>query len=386
MLTSRSLAVLATLVVAAAVPSPARAQSTGAPPAGQAPPPATAGPVPTSPSSPAALSPVNDLIAKAKDAIDNLQFDEALTAGREALQQRRLRVGQTVLIQQVLAAAFFPDPADAPNRQQTDSASHYLRLSLRLQPDAQIPEDLRWRGLDSLFVEVKKATFAAVARPQEDYALTGFDGRAFIDVITTRPASFRLVSVNVRTNAVVTQDSVLSATRARLALRAHDGARPLFQSGDYQLRIEVEDVPSGERQVLVYDATAVGTPPVLERAPEFDSAKIKPERTKRRLAQGISTGLIFGAFTVALSQFARAENPIRSGVAKDGRAMGLGVLVALGGIAGGVLDKGLPLPANVEENRVLRAQHAQAVTVAQDQNRRKAAEYKVQLHLSLESR
>lgn len=330
-------------------------------------------------------STVDDLIAATRSALNDLKYDDAIELAHEALIQKRLRRSQSVVISQLLGAAFYPDPEESTATPRLDSAMFYLRRAVKLQPDATLPEDIRWRGLDSLYQAVRANTFAAVAQPAGEYALTGVDGRAFIEVISAKPAHMWLRTVNRREGTVVMHDSVRGATRARMAMRAHDGERPLFIAGEYELQIVVADAGGTAVDTLRYSALAFGVPPVLEAPPVFPAHAVRPERARRAIVAGVGAGVFVGGLTVALARYARHDNAIKSSVAADGRATSIGVLTLLGGIVGGILDRGKPLPDNVRSNAELRANHVQAVAAIENANRRKVGEYKVELRIDGET-
>lgn len=324
---------------------------------------------------------VTDLIAATRNALNDLKYTEARELAHEALIQKRLRRPQHVVISQLLGAAFYPDPDESKTPVHADSAKHYLQRAIRLQPDANLPEDIRWRGLDSLYQAVRANTFAALAQPAGEYALTGVDGRAFIEVLAARPAHMWLRTVNRREGTVVVHDSVRGATRARLAMRAHDGQQPLFIAGEYELQVVVVDVGASGTDTLRFSAISFGVPPVLEMPPPFPTHAIRPERARRAIISGVAAGVFVGGLTIALSRYARHDNDIKTSVSADSRATSIGVLTLLGGIAGGILDRGRPLPENVRSNADVRAAHAQAVAAIENANRRKVGEYKVELRI-----
>jgi len=189
----------------------------------------------------------------------------------------------------------------------------------------------------------------------------------------------------LRDGFVTTHDSSAASTRARLALRAHDGTSAHFVSGEYEVRIEVRDVQTGQTDTLAFMSTAVATPPLIERIPTLSPTALKPERSASAKSRGIAAGLIIGAATVAMSIYARAENPIRSAIPSDGRARFVGIAVAGGAIAGGMLDRGVPIKGNVAANVITRADHERTVAVVQDANRKRVAEYRVVLRIELEN-
>lgn len=324
---------------------------------------------------------VGDLIAATRNALNDLKYSDAIELAHEALIQKRLRRSQSVLIVQLLGAAFYPDPDESNATANVDSATYYLRRAVRLQPDAVLPEDIRWRGLDSLYQSVRANTFAALAQPAGEYALTGVDGRAFIEVISARPANIWLRSLNRREGTAVVHDSVRGATRARLAMRAHDGQRPLFIAGEYELQIVVVDASTRNSDTLRFSAIAFGVPPVLEIPSEFPTRAIQPERARRAIASGVVAGALVGSLSVAMARYARHDNAISANVSPDARATTVGVLTLLGGIAGGILDRGKPLPDNARANAELRANHAQTVAAIENANRKKVGDYKVELRI-----
>ncbi len=298
----------------------------------------------------ATISPVNDLIERATSALNNLKYDEAISLAREGLAQRRIRTPQALTLNQIMAAAFYPDPADGGKDQRPDSAISYLRRAIKLQADAPLADGYRWAGIDSLFASTKAQTFASSVRPAAENALTGTDGRAFVEVVSTRPAVMILRSRSERDGVVMTHDSSSATTRARLALRAHDGTIPLFVTGDYEIIVEVRDLQTGQTDTIGFPATANGAPPALDHIPALSPTALKPERAPRARGKGIAAGLVIGTATVLLSMYARAEEPIRSTYSSDGRAKFVGFAVAAGAITGGFLDRGMALPDNMAAN------------------------------------
>ena len=328
-------------------------------------------------------SPVADLIARAKDALNNFKYADALTIGREVLQFDHVRPTQMAAVCQVMAAAFFPEEGGT---MQADSAVIYLKRAIRTAPEAPLNADLRWRGLDSLFTATRNSTFASTAKPALDNALTGVDGRAFVEVFSTRPAAMTLYAVSQRGGRVFTHDSTPSSSHARLALRAHDGMEPQFVTGEYEIRVVVRDLQNGSADTLRFAGMAVGAPPALDVVPHLDPRTLLPERAPRATVKGITAGVMLGAATVLVSRYIRAGEPVRSKYNPDGRAVLLGVSIAAGSIAGGFLDKGLPLPANVAANTVVRAESAGKTAVAIDNNRKLVAGYRVELRIEAETK
>ncbi len=332
-------------------------------------------------------SPAQDLIARAKDALNNLQYNDAIDVAKTVLQQPRLRNDQRVAAMQVVAAAYFPNPEDGAAFVADDSAKQYLSRAIRLRPDLPLALDVRWPGLDSLFRVVREQTFSSIAIPPDEVSLSGTDGRGYIEVVSTRPATMRLFTAPRGSTEFVQHDSSSASERARLSIRAHDGEQAVLAIGEHMLLIEVADAVSSSRDTLRFRVTVLGDPaPVLAREPVFDATRLLPERRPRKLGVGIASALFFGGATIALAQFARAREPIPGTFPADGRSRVVGLALGAGAIVGGLADKGVPLPANVAANTILKAQHAEATRDVQDANRGAVAAYRLSLRIVPEDR
>jgi hypothetical protein len=331
-------------------------------------------------------SPAQDLITRAKEALNNLNYDVANTLGKSVLTQPRLRSEQRVAALQVVAAAYFPNPADGEGVIQSDSALHYLQLAARLRPDVPLATDIRWPGLDSLFRVARERTFASIAIPPDESSLVGTEGRSYLEVISTRPAFVRVLTAPRDSSQFALHDSSGPTERARLGLRAHNGRDALLAVGEHIMLIEVADARSASRDTLRFRMEVQGdVTPMLARIPVFDSSTLLPDRQPRKLGKGIVGAIVFGGATLAMAQFARAREPIPSAFPTDGRSRMIAFLLAAGGVAGGLADKGVPLPGNSAANTILLAQHAAAVREAEDANRMAVSAYRLSIRISAEA-
>ncbi len=331
-------------------------------------------------------SPAQDLITRAKEALNNLNYAMASELGKAVLTQPRLRSEQRVAAMQVVAAAYFPNPDDGEGVILPDSALHYLHLAARIRPDLPLATDIRWPGLDSLFRVARDRTFAAIAIPPDESSLVGTEGRSYLEVISTRPAIVRVLTAPRGSSQFLLHDSTGPAERARMGLRAHDGRQALLTIGEHTMLIEVTDAKSSSRDTLRFRVEVEGdVAPILAQLPVLDSSAMLPERQPRKLGAGIVGAIFFGGATVALAQFARAREPIPSAFPADGRARVIALLLAAGGVVGGLADKGVPLPGNSAANTILRAQHAAAVRDVEDTNRLATSSYRLSIRILAEA-
>lgn len=324
-----------------------------------------------------AASPIDDLIARVIADLSDLRYDDAIRRGNEVFAfARTMRPAQEVLLRSALAAAFYPEE---PEAQRPDSALAQLDVVVRLSPDHVLPVSLRWRGLDSLLDVSRARTFAIALRPRGAESLTGTEGRGTLDVVSTRPARFKLeIAAAATPSGAVAHDSTLSPGRtARLTYRAHDGRRALLATGDYELRVIATDAVGGETATARLAVRVEGTPPALAAIPTLDSTQLRPEFTRPPRVRTVLTALFYATATFTIASAARAEEPLRSSFSSDGRATFVGIAI-LGAAAGSFwLDKGVPDREAIAANAARRNAHRTAVAAAEADNRRRIEEYRV---------
>lgn len=237
---------------------------------------------------------------------------------------------------QLLAAAYFPPERAA---QQPDSAALPLAAMVRVVPDVQLDPTRTWPGLDSLLEHTRTALFAVATRPRAEYVITP-GAPAFLTVVASRPARFRLTSVALATGVAVAHGVVDVARAASLPLRAHDASGDLFASGAYRLDISAVDLASGDSIVVshlvmatVESAAAPSVsasaspasapprvvPPVVARpAPPRETNVRSGQRTVSRQSAVLS-GLAFAGAAVAIATVARPDGNLRSTFGTDSR-------------------------------------------------------------------
>jgi hypothetical protein len=331
-------------------------------------------------------SPVQDLLARARTALNNLEYARADTMARGVLAfGTQLTRAQRIDALQIVAAALYPEEEGLQRR---DSAVAYLRQLIRLAPDRDLPRAISWPGLDSLLVRTKLVTFAAIARPPRDSVVAG-EADATIPVSATRPARFRLIAVPARGGTPIPIDSAGPGRDVTLRLRLLVNDRPRLATGDYELRITAVDTAAGAARdsiVLRYGARVSAPTLTLVPIPTLDSARLLPEKTIPSRGRNIAIGVGLGAATALFATMFRAPDPVKSEASIGSGAYLVGAAMTAGAIVGGTRDRGAPIVANIAQNSTTRAAHAQAVQTAQAENARRRTAYRATLIIEPEPR
>lgn len=235
---------------------------------------------------------------------------------------------------QLLAAAYFPPERAA---QQPDSAALPLAAMVRVVPDVQLDPASAWPGLDSLLEHTRTALFAVATRPRAEYIITP-GAPAFLTVVASRPARFRLTAIALATGVAVAHGLVADARAASLPLRAQDASGDLFTSGAYRLDISAIDLASGDSIVVSHLVTATvesaAAAVVLPVVPQVVAPVVAPvlarpatpRETRARSGQrtvsrqsGILSGLAFAGAAIAIATVARPDGNLRSTFGTDPR-------------------------------------------------------------------
>jgi hypothetical protein len=326
-------------------------------------------------------SPITDMIQRSKDALNNLQYEQARNSVREVLALGRLKRSQEIAVLQVASAAFFPEE---PSARIPDSATIYLKRLVRLMPTGPLPVDLSSVGLDSQLVLARISTFGATARPPLEITLKGTETRAAIEVVSTRPARWQLYLSSRAGGAAILLDTLAPATTGKLSLRAHDGLSVVIQPGSYEFRVLSISTSQPDTIMLRFDGTATGSAPTLVDLPRaLDPSSFLPERATRAIFAGIVGGVSIGGLTWGLANYARPPKALGD-EAKDGRATVVGLAIAAGAIAGGILDHGKRLPDNIRENERMRTGYLKQLGDATETNRSRIGEYKLAIAIDPE--
>jgi hypothetical protein len=334
---------------------------------------------PSPPDAPA-RSPIMDMVERAKNSLNNLQYTQARTASREIL-GLRLKRTQEIAALQVAAASYFPDE---PGARMPDSAAVFLKRLVRLMPVGPLPTDLVSPGLDSQLVATRKTVFGATARTPVSLSLRGSERRPSIDVMSTRPARWQLYLLSGDGGPPILIDTLAAATSGRLSLQAHNGVTPLIQPGADQIRILSISASEPDTIVIRFDANATGVIPSLVEMPgQLSSAKLLPEKAPRALGAGIAAAIIGGGASWALANALLPPKELGQ-QSKDSRGLTVGIGISAVALAAGLLDRGRPIPKNVKANAATRSDHLKLVGDATETNRKRVSEYAIELTIDPE--
>ena len=330
-------------------------------------------------------SPINDLLTRARDAINDLKFARADTIAREVLALgTALRRSQAVLAWQTVAAASFPEEGASRD---TTEARKALREAIRLDLDAALPVELRWAGLVALLNDEKVTAIGMALRlPRTEFIYGGSIGDAILRVVTSQPSDVWLIASSPDAGTQITLDSALNTKDAALRMRALKGGIPVLPTGSYEFVVRARDTGTGVILERSMQASVTATAlELLPTPPPLDQSKLLPELHKVSRASGIATGVIVGALTFALNQALRADAPI-AGTSSDSRATLVGIAIAGGTAAAVWYDRGEALPANREANAKLRRESARRIAEAAAENDRRTAGYRAKVTLLVEDK
>jgi hypothetical protein len=328
-------------------------------------------------------SPIQDLLTRARNALNNLEYAQADQMGRGVLAYgSQVSREERIEALQIVVAANFPEEIPSQRR---DSALTYLRQLVRLAPDRDMPRSISWRGLDSLVTQTKRTTFAAIARPQRDNEVAGPEGGAGIPVTSTRPARFFLAAFPAA-GLPIRLDSSGVTTQALLHVRVLAGDRLGLPSGQYTLRVTAIDAAAPDTITLRFTATVAAAAPDVAPLPAFDSTQLRLEVSPPARGRTIGVGVGLGVATVLIASMFRGEDPVKSQTSADTRAFIAAGALTVGGVVAALKDRGTPQPRNVAYNVQLRAAHQQRVSEVQAQNARKLATYRATITIDPEPR
>jgi hypothetical protein len=330
-------------------------------------------------------SPINDLLKRAGDAFNDLNYSRADSLARQVLAiGRQITAGQRTRALVVIAAASYPEETAAQRRA---VALATLKQIVRTNLALKIPQELTWAGLDSLVDEAKRTTFGVEVSGDTEQIAVGPQGTVRLKVRGSRPGSYQLTIMPVSGGSAAIVDSLAPTTSGEFRFSAMRGERPVFTSGDWSVVVTGIDAASHDT-VTVRFAARVDAP-ALEFVPiaaKLDSSKLLKERTGRFGAKSVLPGLLVGGAAFALASTLRPEGNIKTQVAADSKGVAVGGVLALSTIVAGFADKGRSIPANIAANKAYGEAFQKSIVSSQAENRRRIAEYKTTFHIDLEAR
>jgi hypothetical protein len=319
-------------------------------------------------------SPVADLLAGARNALNDLEYRRADSIARSRLALgAQLSGADRSQTYQLLAAAAYPEEQAA---QRPVSAEQYLRRLLQLDPTATMSRDITWPGLDSLLEDTRRSTFAVSVVPLVDTVRAGRETTHLFQVRATRPASLTLAADN-EGGSVVELDREGPVDQAVLGIEAIDGDRAILRSGSYTFWITARDPILQEEVKFAFDVRVQAPRLELAHVPvAIDSSLFLPEQAVPRRTRNALIGIALGA-TTALAATTFVGSDELSGVSSSGQAYAVGGIMTLGALVGTFLEKPRPIPENIVHNEQVRADFAEAVRSASATNAARRRDYRV---------
>lgn len=325
---------------------------------------------------------VEDLLRLAQNAYNDLNFLRADTLANQVLSSTgRITSDQRTRAMMIVAAAAFPDD---PPAQRRAVALATLRSLVRMNLDVELPQELRWAGIDSLVEEAKRTSFGIAVTADSVQSLVGPQGAGTVSVRSNRSGRYSLrISQGGATVAV---DTAIVGVTGRLRFNGMRNERPIFTTGEYQLTVTGIDA-SGRDTVTVTRTMRVESQPIQFVAVpvKLDSSKLLPVRSKKFGAKAILPAIIAGGGAYALASVLRGDGAIATEVAADSKGVAVGGGIALATILAGFADRGRPLPANVAANKEYGDAFNKSIADAQAENRRRITEHRTTVRISQEA-
>ncbi|HJQ19988.1 MAG TPA: hypothetical protein VJ867_06540 [Gemmatimonadaceae bacterium] len=331
-------------------------------------------------------SPIDDLLKRAMDAYNDLQYTRADSLARQVLAVGpRITSGQRTQALMVLAAAAYPDD---PNSQRRAVALSTLKQIVRTNLGLKMPQELTWAGLDSLVEEARRTTFGLEVTADNTQEVIGPQGTAHVSVRSSRPGTFQMTIMPASGGSAAVMDSLPVSTTGQFTFGAMRNDRPLFNTGEYSVIVTGVDAVNHDTVTVRYEARVVA--PSLDfvnATTKVDSSKLLPEKTPRYGAKSIVPAVLVGAAAYALASSLRADDEnIKTNVAADSKGVAIGGMLAAGTVAAGFLDRGRSIPGNIAANKAYVAAVQKSFADAQTENRRRVTDYKATFYFNSEAR
>ncbi len=333
---------------------------------------------------PRAVTNAQAVIARGRELLDALAYDSTRALVTEYLSIGRMPISERRELLQLAAASSYSEDGRAADR---EAARGWLEQLVRMDPDATVMREYAWSGLDDLLAEVRSSIFGATARFQARYELVGTRVAGRVDVVATRPARFVLYVNRRGFGDRFVMDSTALVRSGSLRLLAHDGNRALMSDGLYELQVVAYEDATGDSVVVPsIAAQAQGAEPFLmDLPPTLAERNLLPEVRAPARVEGLAFGLVAGVATAAIARYARGPSPFRNRSAADGRAIGIGFVVGLGGTVAGVFDRGGPINENIAANAFVREQYEREARFAMRYNETWIANFRVVIIIDTEA-
>jgi hypothetical protein len=326
---------------------------------------------------------VDDLLKRALDAYNDLNFGRADTLASQVLQSTgKITPAQRTRAMILVAAAAYPDD---PPAQRRHVALSMLRSVVRMNLDVEVPAELRWAGLDSLVEEAKRTSFGIAVSADTMQTLVGPQGMGRVAVRSNRSGRYFLRITQA--GATVAVDTATVGVNSELRFAGMRNEKPVFSTGDYAMTVTAIDA-SGRDTITITRTMRVESPTIqfVTIPTKLDSTKLLPVRSPKFGMKAIFPALIAGGGAYALASVLRGEGKIATDVAADSKGIAVGGAIAASTILAGLADRGRPLPANVAANKAYGEAFQKSVADAQAENRRRIAEHRTTVRIEQEAR
>lgn len=330
-------------------------------------------------------SPIDDLLLKAQQAFNDLNYLRADSIARQVLGAGgRITTAQRTRALLVIAAAYFPEETGAQKRAEAIAT---LKQVVRTDIDVKIPTDLTWSGLDSLLAETKRTTFGVSISADTLQSIVGPAGKGEIRVRSNHPASFRLTIAPVGGGAPLVSDSISNVTTGALHFPTMRNERPIFATGDYELVISGNEAQSSDTASARYIAHVTAPEMAFAKLPaSIDSSRLQVEHTSRYGFKGVIVGALVAGGIYAFSNVVRADTMVKRIVPADSKGAGVAAAAGLAVIIASYMDKGRQIPGAVNANQRLRADLATSIRAAETENANRIATYRTTIAIQTGAR
>jgi hypothetical protein len=332
-----------------------------------------------------ATSPIDDLLKRAGDAFNDLNYSRADSLARQVLAiGPRITTPQRTRALLVIAAASYPEEVAAQRRA---VAMTTLKQIVRTNLNVRIPQELTWAGLDSLLDEAKRTTFGIEVSGDSEQVVVGTTGTARLRVRASRPGSYQLTIMPVDGASATVVDSAPASTAGEFQFVAMRNERPIFSTGNYAVIVTGIDQVSHDTVTVRYNARVDAPPLDFVTIPtRMDSSKLLSIRSGKFGTKSIFPAILVGGMTFALANVVRGEGDIAEKVGADSKGVAIAGALAISTIVAGFLDRGRPIPANIAANKAYGEAWQKGVDQLRLENRRRVTDYRTTIRFDLEVR
>lgn len=322
-----------------------------------------------------ASSPIDDLLVKALQAFNDLNYLRADSIARQVLNAgARTTTTQRTRALLVIAAAYFPEEVPAQKKAEAVAA---LKQIVRTDIDVKFPAELTWPGLDSLLADAKRTTFGVSVTADSSQVATGPTGVGEVRVRSNHPANFRLSIAPVGGGEPIATDSVAQVTSGALHFPTMRSERPIFTTGDYEILVTGADATSSDTASTRYIAHITAPELTFAKIPvAIDSSRLKLERTSRYGPKGVIVGALVAGGIYGFSNVVRADTAVKRVVPADSKGMGVAAAAGAAIIIASFMDKGRQIPGAIVANQKLREDLGTSIRSTQAENANRIATYR----------